>query len=167
MRTSVHDDVALPALPLADVVEDRNAARCLHDPPEADTAKLGQPAGQTALRQRGVLRTVVTVHARGVVARRKFRESRRLRRIVFASVTCRFLVFARLGRLQEGNTKFPFGGGNLLSLWRQRRKPAIGRLDNPRCARAGALQGREYLVVGAGDVGLGTALRTPVPASQG
>src|SRR5262245_23984433 len=31
---SVHDDVALPALALPDVVEDRDAARGLHDPAE-------------------------------------------------------------------------------------------------------------------------------------
>src|SRR6266702_7425736 len=121
VRTPVHDDVALPPLPLTHVVEDRDAAWCLHDSPEADVAKLGQPPGQAALRQRGVLRTIVAIHARGVVARREFRESRRLRRIVLASVTRRLLVFARQGRLQQGNTQFPFRGGHLLSLCRQRR----------------------------------------------
>src|SRR5205085_10517684 len=43
MRTSVHDDVALPSLALTHVVEDRYAARCLHDPAEAPgrASKLG------------------------------------------------------------------------------------------------------------------------------
>src|SRR5262249_34149621 len=47
MGTSVHDDVALPALALANVVEDRNAARGLHDPAEAAGRgpKLRQPEG--------------------------------------------------------------------------------------------------------------------------
>src|SRR5438552_5291035 len=58
------------------------------------------------------------------------------------------------------------GGGQLLSLWRQRRQPAIGRIDNQRCARAGALHGREHRVVGAGDVELGPALHTLVAAQQ-
>src|SRR5580704_8256988 len=34
MRAAVHDDVALPALALADIVEDRDAARRLHDAAE-------------------------------------------------------------------------------------------------------------------------------------
>ena len=94
----------------------------------------------------------MAIDARGVVARRKFRESRRGRRIVLAAAAGRLLVLARFGRLQQGETKFPFGGGNLLSLRRQRRNPAIGRIDNQRRARAGALHGHEHLVVGAGDV---------------
>jgi hypothetical protein len=35
MGASVHDDVALPALALPYVIEDRDAARRLHDPTEA------------------------------------------------------------------------------------------------------------------------------------
>ena len=120
-------------------------------PPNA-AAKLGQPAGQAAVRQRAVLRTIMAIDARGVVARRKFRASRRGRRIVFAAAARRLLVLARLGRLQQGETKFPIGGGNLLSLRRQRRNPAIGRIDNQRRARAGVLHGHEHRVVGAGDV---------------
>src|SRR5216684_1545172 len=52
VRTSVHDDVALPALTLAHVVENRDAARCLHDPAEAaaeQAAELGQSAAQAAV----------------------------------------------------------------------------------------------------------------------
>src|SRR5207249_5805606 len=48
MRAPVHDDGPLPPLALAHVVEHRDATRCLHDPPEADACKLGQPAGQAA-----------------------------------------------------------------------------------------------------------------------
>src|SRR6516225_3902464 len=99
MGARVHHDVALPALALSHVVEDRDAAGCLHDAPETDAAELGQPAGQAALRQRGVLRSIMPIHASGVVARRQLRESWRLRRIVFAPVTGWLLVFARLGRL--------------------------------------------------------------------
>src|SRR6266446_4310270 len=75
--TSVHDDVALPSLTLTHVVEDGNAARRLHDPAKAASgaSKLGQPAGQAALRQGTVLRTVIAIHARRVVARRRFGAS--------------------------------------------------------------------------------------------
>src|SRR5262245_48940417 len=62
VRTSVHGDVALPPLPLAYVVEDRDAAGCLHDPAEAPAvrgSKFGQSAGQTAVVQPTVLRTVM------------------------------------------------------------------------------------------------------------
>src|SRR5262249_49512275 len=54
VRTSVHDDVALPALALVHVVEDRDAARRLHDAAKAaaeQAAELGQPAAQAAVRQ--------------------------------------------------------------------------------------------------------------------
>src|SRR5207244_7482191 len=104
MRPSIHDDVALPTLALTHVVEDRDTARRLHDPSEADVSKLGQPAGQAALRQGGVLRAILAIHARGVVAGRQLRESRRGRRIVLAAVARRLLVFARLGRLQQRET---------------------------------------------------------------
>src|SRR6266576_5366205 len=120
MRVSVHDDVALPPLALTHVVEDRDATRRLHDPPEAAVvgSKFGQPAGQAALRQRTVLRTIVAIHARGGVARRKFGKSGRARRIVLPSATGRLLVLAGLSRLQQGETKLPLRGGNLLRLWR-------------------------------------------------
>jgi hypothetical protein len=110
------------------------AARRLHDSPEGPAKqlrpKLGQPAGQAAVLQGAVLRTVVAVDARQVsrdVARRRFSASRRGRRIIFSAVTCRLLVFARLGGLQQRKTKFPIGGGGLLSLRRQGRNPSIGR----------------------------------------
>src|SRR5215468_4695789 len=53
VRTSVHDDVPLPPLALTDVVENRDAARRLHDPPETTGcgSKLGQAAGQAAIWQ--------------------------------------------------------------------------------------------------------------------
>src|SRR5882672_11864704 len=62
MRASVHDDVALPPLALAHVVEHRDAVWRLHDTPEADAAELRKAPGQAALPQRGVLRTVMTIH---------------------------------------------------------------------------------------------------------
>src|SRR5258706_4174419 len=60
MGASVHDYVALPPLSLTHVVEDRDAARRLHDPAETagGAAKHKRPAGQAALRPRTVLRTI-------------------------------------------------------------------------------------------------------------
>src|SRR5947208_1679577 len=108
----------------------------------------------------------MAIHARGVVARGKLCAPRRGRRIVLAAGTVPVLVLASLGRLQQGETKSPFGGGELLSLCRHLWNPAIGRIDNHRRARAGVLPGYEQLVIGAADVELGPALRTPVFASQ-
>src|ERR1700676_2392762 len=116
MRTSVHDDVALPPLALTHVVEHRDAAWCLHDPTEAPAercAEFGQPAGQAALAQRSVLRTVLAVHARGVVAGRTFRASWRGRRVVCPAAAGRQLALARFSRLQQGETKLPIRGSNL------------------------------------------------------
>jgi short-subunit dehydrogenase len=64
MWTSVHDDVALPALTLAHVVKNRNSTGRLHDAAEAAGrgAELGQSAGQATIRQRAILRTIVPVH---------------------------------------------------------------------------------------------------------
>src|SRR5580704_3512528 len=89
VRASVHDDVALPALALANVVEHRDATLRLHDSPEAagGAAKLGQPHGQAAVLQRAVLRIVVAIHARDIVARRRVREPRRWRRVVLPAGT--------------------------------------------------------------------------------
>src|SRR4029077_11076538 len=81
---AVHDDVALPSLPLTHVVEDRDAARRLHDPAKAAgrPAELGEPTCEAALAQRTVLRPVVAVHARRVVTRRQLSKSRRACRVV-------------------------------------------------------------------------------------
>src|SRR5256885_14089603 len=108
MRAAVHDDVALPALPLADVVEHRDAARCLYDAPEAPGcgAELGQPAGQAAVGERAILGIIMTVHARSVVAGRKLGASRRGLRIVFSAAAGHRLALAGLGRLQEGEPEF-------------------------------------------------------------
>src|ERR1700722_18298215 len=158
----VHDDVALPPLPLTHVVKHRDAARGLHDSPDAagGAAKLGQSAGQAALPQRTVLRTVVAIHAPGGVARSDFRASRRWRRIVFTAGAPRQHFLAGIGRLQKGETKIPIGASGLLRLGRQRRNPAIGRIDNSRRTRPGALRGEERRgVVGAVDLAL---VREPV-----
>ena len=149
MRASVHDDVALPPLSLTHVVEHRDAARRLHDPPEA--ADWPPNSGSPAVRQRSGNAPSSGPSWRfmrcSVVAGRKFRESRRGRRIVFAAVARHRLVLAGLGRLQQGETKFPLGGGDLLSLRRQRRNPAIGRIDDQRRARAGALHGMQTVAL--------------------
>ena len=168
VRASIHDDVALPSLALPDVVEDRDAARSLHDAPETAgrASEFGESAGQAAIRQRAVLRTIMAIHARGVVARRKFGKSRRGRRVIFPAAAGHRLVLACLGRLQQSETKLPIGGGHLLCLRRQRRNPAIGRIDDHRGARAGALLDHEQRIVGTGDVELGPALHPPVAAQQ-
>src|SRR5215471_11852939 len=101
MRACVHDDIALPPLALTHVVEDGDAARRLHDPAKAASraSKLGQPPGETALRQGTILRTVVAIHARGVIARRRLGASRRGFRIVLPAAAGRRLLPAGLGRL--------------------------------------------------------------------
>src|SRR5215475_2241429 len=88
--TSVHDDVALPALPLAHVVKNRDAAGRLHNAAEAagGGAEFRQSAGQAAIRQRTILRTIVPVHPRRVVARRRLREPWRGRRMIFSAAAC-------------------------------------------------------------------------------
>src|SRR5215831_15734482 len=148
MRAPVHHYIALPSLSLTDVVVDRDAAWRLDNAPEGVAAKLGEPSGQAAHRRWDVLRTIMAVHACRVVTRRKLLEPGRARRIVLASVTCRLLVLACLGRLQQGNAKCAFASGELLRLRRHRWKPPIGRIDNPRCAHARALDRREYGIVG-------------------
>jgi hypothetical protein len=46
--------------------------------------------------------------------------------------------------LQQGEAKFPIGGGCLLSLWRQRRNPSIGRINNQRRAWPGWIHGQAH-----------------------
>src|SRR5262249_28847253 len=57
----VHDDVALPPLPLTHVVEDRDAPWRLNDPAKAadPACKLRQPPGQATVRRRTVLWTIM------------------------------------------------------------------------------------------------------------
>ena len=126
----------------------------------------GMPPVRQRSAERAVLRTVVAVHPRRVVARRLLGKSRRARRIVGPAVAGRLLVLAGLGRLQQGEPKRPVGGDDLLGLRGERRQPAVGRIDDQRRARAGVLEGDEYVVVGAGDVALGAALRAPLAAEH-
>src|SRR5215468_2891324 len=88
--TSIHDDVALPALTLAYVVENRNAAGRLHDPAEAAGrgAEFRQSASQATVRQRAILRTIMPVHPRRVVAGWRLGEPRRGCRIIFSAAAC-------------------------------------------------------------------------------
>src|SRR5262249_47807746 len=96
-----------------------------------------------------------------VVAGRKLRELRHGRRIVLAAAAGRRLVSAGIGRLQQRDTKFPLGGGNLLRLRGQRRHSAIGRINDPRGAGAGALERHALRIGGAGDTGRSPVLRAP------
>src|ERR1700693_245578 len=101
-----------PALALTHVVKHRDAVRRLHDAAEAAAergSKLGQSAGQTAVIWPMVLRTIIAIDVREIIARRSFRASRRGRRIVFPARAGRRPVLARLGRLQQGEMKFPLG----------------------------------------------------------
>ena len=70
MRTSRHRDYALPALPLARVVEDGYGSWRLHD--STVPAKIGQQSAHAALRHAAVLRTVIPIDASRVVERRHF-----------------------------------------------------------------------------------------------
>src|SRR5215475_12897034 len=129
MRAAVHYNAALPALALADVVIHGDAARRLHDPPEAAAAvagaELGEPDGQAAVRQRAVLGAVMAVHTRCVVTGRKLVTPRRGCRIVLAAGASGLVELACLRRLHEGETELAIGGGNFLRLWCQRRDPAV------------------------------------------
>src|SRR5215467_149477 len=93
VRAAIHDDVALPPLALVHVVEHCDAAGGLDDSAKASAeqaAKLGQPAVQAAVRQPVILGAVAAIEAQKVarmVARRKFGEPWRGRRIVVASGT--------------------------------------------------------------------------------
>src|SRR5262245_29104682 len=161
MRPSVHDNVALPALPLTHVVEDRDAAWRLHDPTEASAergAEFGQAAGQTTLPQRHVLRAIVSIDAAGVVARRALGAPWRGRWIEFAAATSGCSALACFSRLQQSETKLPMDGCKLLSVRRERRHPAIGRIDNQRRPCADALDREKHRIVAPGDVHFGAPL---------
>src|SRR5215831_8411699 len=116
VRTPAHDDVALPALPHTHVVEYRDATGRLHDTSEAPAEcalrqpKFGQAAGQAAVLQHAILRTVVAIDARPKlsrdVARRRLRASKRGDRIVCPTTALHRLGLARFRRLQQGQTKF-------------------------------------------------------------
>src|SRR5262245_15264779 len=165
MRSPVHYNFALLALALTHVVEDRDAAWRLHDAAEAPAergAEFGQSAGQAALAQRHVLRAVVAIDAAGVVARSTLGASRRRPRIVFAAGAGGRPVLARRGRLQQRETEVPIGGGSLLTVWREWRTPAIGRIDNQRRPCADALHGEEHRIVAPVDVHFGAALLASV-----
>src|SRR5262245_4991295 len=162
VRAAVHHDGTLPALSLANVVVHRDAARRLHDPPEAAAAvagaELGEPDGQAAIRQRAVLGAVMAVHARRVVAGGKLVTPRRGCRIVLAAGASGLIELAGLRRLHESKAELAIGGGDLGGLRRHRRDAAVGRIDDRRRALAGALHRAELVVVGAGDVQLATTL---------
>src|SRR5207248_11489918 len=96
VRTSVHDDISLPTLPLPHVVKDRDTAQGLHDSAEGagHRSKFRESEDQAAVRQRMVLRTIVAIHPCRVVAGRKFLDAWRRRRVVLASVAGNRLLFA-------------------------------------------------------------------------
>src|SRR5215471_5834793 len=77
----------------------------------------------------------VAVYAHRVVMGNRFGSSRRRRRFVMAPHAGRQLIFAGIGRLQQGETERSIRGRRLLSLCGERRKPAIGRIDDLRSAR--------------------------------
>src|SRR5262245_24726719 len=106
------------------------------------------------------------MYGRDVVARMRILVSGRGFWIVLTASTGRLVVLAGLGRLQQRKPEFAFGSGNLLGFRRHWRQPAIGRIDNARRTQSGTLLGRERVVVGAGDVRDGPALRTLIAAQH-
>src|ERR1700751_1937619 len=80
---SVHEDVALPSLPLTHLIEDRDAARGLHDPaePPGIAGKHRQSRAKAPLSIRTVLRTLGAVHAGRIIAKRRVVKPRRASRI--------------------------------------------------------------------------------------
>src|SRR5215471_19725674 len=132
MRTSVHHDVALPALALTHIVKDRDPAWRLYDPAEAATAisgaKLGQARSEAPVCQGTIFGIVMAVHPRGVVARRSIRTSWRGCGIVFAAAARRQFRLAGFCRLQQSEAKTLIGGGNFLSICRYGRNAAVGRI---------------------------------------
>src|SRR5262249_4706909 len=173
VRTAIHDNIALPALALVHVVEDRDATRRLHHAAKAapeEAAELGQPAAQAAVLQAVVLGSIAAVQPRdiaGMVARRWFRKSRRGHGIVLAASANRLLVLARVGRLQQREENCRLAGGGAGARRGQRRPPAVGRIDNHRGARAYALDGQERRVVGPADVSRAATFLTWVGAVVG
>src|SRR5215471_16059758 len=100
MGAPIHDDIALPALTLTDIIEDRDSTWCLYDSAEAihvRATKFGQSADQAAYAQMSVLRTIeaIDIPAGCVVAGRKFRASRRRYRVVSPAVTTEIFDSAR------------------------------------------------------------------------
>src|SRR5262249_48442968 len=108
----------------------------------------------------------MTVHARRIVAWRELCEPRRGCRIIFATGTGPISGLARLGRPYQVETKGAFGGRKLLSLCRHLWNPAIGRINNHRCACTAALAGYEQLIVRATNIQFGPALRTLILTIQ-
>src|SRR5215471_16602776 len=106
MGAPIHDDIALPALTLTEIVENRDSTWCLHDSAEAihvRATKFGQSADQAAYAQMSVLRTIkaIDIPAGRVVAGRKFCASRRRYWVVSAAVASEIFDSARFGRLQQ------------------------------------------------------------------
>jgi hypothetical protein len=98
---------------------------------------------------------------------RRFGKPRRRRRIVRAAGAHRLLVLAGVGRLQQGEEKFPVGRGGALGVWRLRRQAAIGWINNYRRARAGALDSQERCVLHDAVIKRARSLLTRVVAIVG
>ena len=94
-----------------------------------------------------------------IISRGPFLKSRRRFWIVGSTGAGRRLFLAGIGRLNQGDTKRQLGGSDLLRLRGRRRQPAIGRIDDQRRARTGALERHELRIIGAGDVARGPLLR--------
>ena len=165
MWTAVHDDIALPALTLTDVIKHRDAAGCLDDAAKASAeggTEFGQAAGQAAFREGNILRIVVAIIPSGDITRRWCLAQRRGFGIVFSACAGRLLILAGPSRLQHCEPEFPFRGGDLLCFRRQRRDPSIGRIDDQRGACPDRLDGEEHRIIRAGHIALGAAFGMPV-----
>src|SRR5690348_14993714 len=99
MWASVHNDVALPALALTDVIKHGDAAGRLHNAAEAAAvgcSEFGQAASEATVRQGAIFRIIVAIHARGIVARRRIRAVHGGRGIIFSAGTGNRLGLASL-----------------------------------------------------------------------
>src|SRR4051794_39181993 len=118
MRASIHDDVALPSLPLARVVKHRDAARRLNNPGVTahHRPKVRQDGGHTPVPQASVLDIDVAIQSSHVVARRELLPPwRRLGVVLPAGARRSVLLLAGFSGLHESELKFPIGGSKLLS----------------------------------------------------
>src|SRR5258705_10072448 len=138
MRTPVHDDVALVALTLALVVENRDGPGSLHNSPVAAAercSELWDIAREASLTEASVLGTVIAIDSVGEVGRRHVVASRR-HRPEFPPCAAGQSQPARLSGRQESKRELSLDGSLLLELRCRGRNPSIRRIDDLRRAPA-------------------------------
>src|SRR5712692_3217947 len=164
MRTPVHDDVTLPPLPLARVVEHRDAAGRLHDPLEP--AKVGYHGRHAPIRQTAVFRTVEAILACDVVKGRRVVIPWRGLRVVLPAGTGSLLVLARLSGLHKGQTILSIPLGEKLCLRHDRGNSPVRWVHNQRRTPPRVPHRGEDRVVRAGDILFGAPLYAYLAAEK-